>query len=175
MHAACLTSTHNVHVSPPPFLVLLSLSVSLMLSLLLSYFHTLCTPVPLLVPTSSTVPPRATTRPRVTWLCGCTCTQPHTVAHDRRTAPECGCGVPTELRVRTTVPRTHHSVPHSCLAFSCDRSSAGIRVLIHRIDFSHPSLRPPSLSRSGRRVVSRQRWSGGLRHHDASSKTGIQR
>lgn len=26
-------------------------------------------------------------------------------------------------RVRTTVPRTHHNVPHSCLAFSRDRSA----------------------------------------------------
>lgn len=31
----------------------------------------------------SLFPPRAATRPRVTWLCGCTCTKSHTVAHDR--------------------------------------------------------------------------------------------
>lgn len=31
-------------------------------------------------------------------------------------------------RVRTTVPRTHHNVPHSCLAFSRDRSPPGIYV-----------------------------------------------
>lgn len=33
-----------------------------------------------------------------------------------------------EPRVRTTVPRTHHNVPHSCLAFSRDRSPTGISV-----------------------------------------------
>lgn len=50
----------------------------------------------------------------------------HSGTRPTATATECGCGVPTELRVQTTVPRTHHSVPHSCLAFSRDRSPAGI-------------------------------------------------
>ncbi|KYM88384.1 hypothetical protein ALC53_02867 [Atta colombica] len=60
-------------------------------------------------------------------------TQWHTT-RPTATATECGCGVPTELRVQTTVPRTHHSVPHSCLAFSRDRSPAGILVSICTID-----------------------------------------
>lgn len=57
-----------------PVLFLLSLFM------LLSYFRALYMPVPILlpVPTSSACSPRAATRPRVTWLCGCTCTQWHT-------------------------------------------------------------------------------------------------
>lgn len=68
----------------------------------------------------------------------------HVVAHSgarpTAAATECGCGVSTELRVRTTVPRTHHSVPHSCLAFSCDRLPGGPRILqsIRPIDRSIP-------------------------------------
>lgn len=60
----------------------------------------------------------------------------HSGARPTAAATECGCGVPTELRVRTTVPRTHHSVPHSCLTFSCDRLPAGILSPIHPIDRS---------------------------------------
>lgn len=71
----------------------------------------------------------------------------HSGARPTAAATEYGCGVPTELRVRTTVPRTHHSVPHSCLTFSCDRLPAGIlsRRSIRSIDRSIDRFRNPSL------------------------------
>lgn len=127
--------------------LLLSLSLSLCLldaiPLLLSYFRALYMLVPILlpVPTSSACSPSCRNTPTchvVVWV------HVHKVSHSgtrpTATATECGCGVPTELRVQTTVPRTHHSVPHSCLAFSRDRSPAGILSSIHPIDASraHP-------------------------------------
>lgn len=97
----------------------------------------------------------------------------HVVAHSgaRPTAAECGCGVPTELRVRTTVPRTHHSVPHSCLAFSRDRLSGGPRILqsIRPIDRSIPQ------PLSSLRLFSSPCDSSGRLLVAARSKTRIQR
>lgn len=96
-------------------------------------------PVPLLrpVPTSSACSPLVFQHAHVSRGCMGARARSRTQwrATDRR-----GCGVPTELRVRTTVPRTHHSVPHSCLAFSCDRLPGGPRILqsIRPIDRSIP-------------------------------------
>lgn len=118
--------------------------------------------VPILLPdpTSSACSPLCRNTPTchvVVWV------HVHEVAHSgtRPTATECGCGVPTELRVQTTVPRTHHSVPHSCLAFSHDRSPAGILLSIRPIDPA-PLFRIDLASRdSSKRLLARRR-------HDAS-------
>lgn len=72
----------------------------------------------------------------------------HSGTRPTATATECGCGVPTELRVQTTVPRTHHSVPHSCLAFSRDRSPAGV-LYVDPSDRSRPAPPSPTPSEGG--------------------------